>query len=815
MKLLSLSLKNFRQHADTHVAFPETGITGIVGSNEAGKSTLLEAATWAIYGSRAIRGTMAGVRWHRAPARHVAEADLRFEVGGVRYRVWRNESNAKAWIDGQAEPVAEGTSAVDAYLPERIGMGLREFMATYACLQKDLSRLASMGATDRQVFVRGVMGLDRIDAALMAARERKNDLAREMEGLSAGLGDGEPLEAELAEAQTLVDRLEPETANARTALADRQTEEEAAAGIARDLDGKLERHRELLSDATAARRDVDRLEREVAEAEAEIAEGEAASGRLADAERRLARLPELRQRRDELLQARERVRQREQLQEAVDSLAAEASRLSAELEELDETIAAHDEDALRAVADRFREAEAKVGRLAGERERACGQAKAEGEAAAAAAEKVRRQVSTLEDTGADGPCPTCTRPLGEHLAEVLGTLRAAVAAHEEEAKAAARRALALVDPTEDEARARAEAADLRRRGEQLKEARTAASRAQERVGKVRQLIESNRSGLARRKEQLAEATAVPHDPVELDMAEARIRELEELERKEAAPDRARVQAAEQARARLEAARRQEAERRAEIERALVAAEELGYTADAHEAARAAAQATAARLAQAREDLARAEERLQAAEHRRDRAAHQMEEYCERAGRLGDLQEQLRIHAAAADRLNTFRVHQASLIRPELEELVTGFVSILTDGRHDSVTVTEDFAVVLQEGGIDAEVVSGGAEDITAIALRLAISQMIAERAGHPLSLLILDEPFGSLDQVRRGNVLNLIRRLSGTFEQVLVISHVDETRDAVDHVVELEYDEAAGRSRVVSAPAARERAPAEAEVVAA
>jgi len=83
-----------------------------------------------------------------------------------------------------------------------------------------------------------------------------------------------------------------------------------------------------------------------------------------------------------------------------------------------------------------------------------------------------------------------------------------------------------------------------------------------------------------------------------------------------------------------------------------------------------------------------------------------------------------------------------------------------------------------------------------LAMRLALSQMIAERAGHPLSLLILDEPYGSLDKTRRANVLNLIRMLRDVFRQVIVISHVDETRDAVDHVVELVYDEGAGRTRV-------------------
>ena len=46
-------------------------------------------------------------------------------------------------------------------------------------------------------------------------------------------------------------------------------------------------------------------------------------------------------------------------------------------------------------------------------------------------------------------------------------------------------------------------------------------------------------------------------------------------------------------------------------------------------------------------------------------------------------------------------------------------------------------------------ISGGEEDIANLALRLAISQMIAERAGQPLSLLVLDEIFGSLDEDRR------------------------------------------------------------------
>ena len=156
------------------------------------------------------------------------------------------------------------------------------------------------------------------------------------------------------------------------------------------------------------------------------------------------------------------------------------------------------------------------------------------------------------------------------------------------------------------------------------------------------------------------------------------------------------------------------------------------------------------------------------------------------------------HEKASARLADFRTSVAATIRPELEELMSGFIHLLTDGRHEAVELTEDFEAILFESGIAMEVVSGGCEDVAALAMRLSISQMIAERAGHPLSLLILDEPFGSQDENRRANILTLLRTLKDVFEQVIVISHIAETKDAADHIIELEFSESEGRTYVIN-----------------
>jgi exonuclease SbcC len=74
--------------------------------------------------------------------------------------------------------------------------------------------------------------------------------------------------------------------------------------------------------------------------------------------------------------------------------------------------------------------------------------------------------------------------------------------------------------------------------------------------------------------------------------------------------------------------------------------------------------------------------------------------------------------------------------------------------------------------------------------------MIAERSGQPFSLLILDEVFGSLDDTRRHNVISLLRGLRDRFDQVIVITHVDDVRDGLDQVFVVSQDEKSGAALV-------------------
>ena len=201
MRLNSLHLTNFRQHADTRIEF-DLGLTGIIGPNGAGKSTVLEAIAWALYGQSAVRGTRDSIRNVRAGPRAPVRVELDFDLSGHRYRVIRGLSNAELYLDGGSEPIATTITDVSELLTRRLGMTRSEFFHTYFTGQKELSVMAAMAPTERAQFLSRVLGYDRIRAAQGLARERRKLISAEITGVKATMPDSQQVETMLLESTT-------------------------------------------------------------------------------------------------------------------------------------------------------------------------------------------------------------------------------------------------------------------------------------------------------------------------------------------------------------------------------------------------------------------------------------------------------------------------------------------------------------------------------------------------------------------------------------------------------------------------------------
>jgi exonuclease SbcC len=166
------------------------------------------------------------------------------------------------------------------------------------------------------------------------------------------------------------------------------------------------------------------------------------------------------------------------------------------------------------------------------------------------------------------------------------------------------------------------------------------------------------------------------------------------------------------------------------------------------------------------------------------------------GKLDALDRQKRLHDELDRAYTDLRTDLNVQLRPEMSELASAFLTELTDARYEELELDDSYNLTVLEDGVPKPVISGGEQDIANLCLRLAISQMIAERAGQTFSLLILDEVFGSLDELRRQNVVELLRGLQDRFEQVILITHIEAVREGLDRVINVRYDEESGASVV-------------------
>ena len=137
--------------------------------------------------------------------------------------------------------------------------------------------------------------------------------------------------------------------------------------------------------------------------------------------------------------------------------------------------------------------------------------------------------------------------------------------------------------------------------------------------------------------------------------------------------------------------------------------------------------------------------------------------------------------------------QALLIEtalPEIEAEANRLLGRMTDNRmHVKIETqretkrgdtieTLDINISDELGTRNYEMFSGGEAFRIDFAIRIALSKLLARRAGAPLPTLIIDEGFGTQDTVGIEKLKEAINSIQDDFEKILVITHIEEFRDA-------------------------------------
>ncbi len=834
MRPLELRLRNFRSYFGPETVFDLRGrsLVGVVGPIGSGKSTVLDAVSFALYGRTPAGGASTRALIHQRAGDGAVR--LRFDVDGEIWEVVRSlrqkgQSQHALYrypedsADAERIETITNEREVNERVRELLGLDFDAFGRSVLLAQNRFAQFLTGGAADRDAVLKGVFGHDRLDRMRQVAKDHSAEmnagLARiegkleQIEILAARLVEREAELAGCQQRQAVLEQVEPEVA----ALDERI----AAAG---DEAGRAQaRHKELtpLGDDLPTPGDV-------IAAEDALATAAARRDELAQA---MEDADVSREATDESLAALDTAAEQESIDAAAEALASRQQRYR----RLEEVAGEHFAVTARlasVIADRQAQAAAAevAAAVRAAAEVALDEARDDADRARAGAHEAAHRnmaIELLTDMAAGDTCPVCHQHVAEPpLADAAPDL---AAAREEEAAAtaAARTAESALAAAVETANAlqvklagldnsaahlRGDAEKLEREQEGLEgEARDLERALVELLGEgdPREMLDARRSRLAAARAAAAEA-ARRFDTARRDHGEAigaeqraeqAVTDLQRVidrvaVRLDLEPDggagigvlAATVRNAWEAQV---ATARQEAEA-AEDELAGAGAarttllEELGVAAGFGDEL-AAARATVAQLGKAvaadRAEIAGAEvlvaeqEEIAAGKARYDLIA-------------ADLTNTRFIRYLLDDE----RARLAELGGEHFMRLSSGRYRFTDDGAFDIVDLTAADAIR------KATSLSGGETFLASLALALALAEMVT-RTGGRLDAFFLDEGFGSLDAEHLDLAMEGIEELvaEGSSRLVVVVSHVPEMRERIEDLIVLDRDPLTGDTKVVRA----------------
>lgn len=135
--------------------------------------------------------------------------------------------------------------------------------------------------------------------------------------------------------------------------------------------------------------------------------------------------------------------------------------------------------------------------------------------------------------------------------------------------------------------------------------------------------------------------------------------------------------------------------------------------------------------------------------------------------------------------------------PDIESMANDILGRFTNGRMSVELVTQkatktsglsetlDIVVADELGERPYQMFSGAERFEIDLSIRLAISKFLANRAGTKIETLVIDEGASCLDQQGRMKFVEAINTISEEFSKIIVISHIDELKEAFPQRIEV------------------------------
>ena len=820
-----ISLYNFKKYKKADIDFKKD-IMGIFGNNGAGKSTIFDGITWALYGRTQVTDST-GVT--QADLIRDGEermgVELFFSLGGSAYRVSRyldkRGINTKLWANNKIQ--ATKTREAEEMVQRVLGLDFKAFVASSFIRQKEIDLLSSKRPSERRGIINRLFNLRIYEKFEKHAKEKRKSVEVEITSLGGKreifqreIEQIDPLVEERRTLQNAVDTLFATYKKTKDDLDEKENTLKLLEKEKKIYDDDLKRKELLIEKRESRRKHVATLEgdlKEIRDAEKAYEEREPEYIAYRDLKKSFRELEEKRERYTHLVtqlkieestwdttlsnmrsNMKKLKKQGENSKERIQVLREKTKDLPKIREKIKE---------YRSIDSKIKEKKEKIEKIT-KKITDIGQRLTKYETEK---EGLAIDLNAIRGVGVGKNCPLCKRELDEEhyralvseYTEKIGkkdTEISKISKKEENAKSLLNEEreelLVLRSDLQKLEKLREEARDLGSIESEITRVKEEAKRSEEEREKLRKdkensIIEKNKKIDAIRKKidqidfeekkflQIKKELEKNED-IEKDVSVLK----EKISKKEELQERVSVITEELKRIEKSlrtltddiAKRKQDAEEYEELRSGM---EKLRKT-----------------YLELSEKYTAKSTELKSLERRIKELKEKKKELKNLKQKIKEKKEKKREYSILSEAFSDIAVHIQNRLNPRIAFETARLVNEMTEGKYTEIALDEDYGIHV---GYDNELhpisrFSGGERDMINLCLRIAISRVLvslsSEHGFSHIHSLFLDEAFSSLDTERRQSLLQTLHTLRNYFGQILIITHVEDIKRSVPNGITVE-----------------------------
>ena len=787
MTLNRLYLKNFKRYREREFEF-SYGLTGIIGKNGAGKSTIFEAIIFALYGE--TKQNKESIKYCKADVKEEVLVVLYFTIDDKEYKIERalkgRALTAKAELYQADELIASSVKGVNESIVKLLGMSKEAFVNTVFASQKELTALSQLKSDERKKIIRKLLGLERVDRVEKLIISKLRDLNREIKISKEHLLNKE----EIALLNKQIVKKEEELKDISKQLKGVESDLTKSQKSLEDLDAKLEEIRRLKEDYKAKEsvvaiaqtkleqfyKEQEKLTKELAKRQESKAFFEANRGVFKEYEALKDKIAKLQKQKELQLKKEGLLKEQVQLRSQLKALQSEMKELQVALKENQEKLS-NKEKYTKAYSEYKRWYESLESELK--------RAEAKRTKAQTIIESTKKQLEGIRRLGKEANCPTCTRPLLNEYESVVSDLTQTITTYTQEQLAQAHSEVQAIEKKLIEAKEKL--LKLDRIVQKMDQVEVFIKTTQQQLLKREESYNAiKKQGLAN-KQELEQLASVVYDATAHRVLQKELEAKEPLYKKMIGLEQL-ISEIPNLLERIQELRRKIKEQELIVANTQRELQEHKYSKAIEEDLI----KSFKNLQLEKEKIYSEQQKLVVLQAKINAAISSYIEKLEENRKKSIALEQRVLKRDDLEKLKTYLASFKSAINskvtPRISQIASELFFEITNGRYQYIEVDEEFDFYIYDEGQRYPLArfSGGEVDLANLVLRIAISKTLNELSSHSsIGFLAFDEVFGSQDEERRYAIMQSFYKISQHYREIFLISHDREIKEMFERVIDL------------------------------